>query len=237
MNRFSENTVPQHFAADEYRIRMIQLENGKREIATLYRAQGQESVAAVPLDFNAAFRLRVYYECLLPQVPDYSCGVAAAFTLAETIEHVMYFNTNYAHSDQELQHYDLAEFRKYRGRAGVVEGFIPNLQVRPGDYLLTVGIVPNQPGLHEFYELHFMQYPVHVRANGDQFPALHYPNVKFKHGPLDDEDARDAVTATMITAGSDAAAAVLPAGVVLDKEALAKIYRAMKRAANKNANE
>ena len=54
----------------------------------------------------------------------------------------MYLNTNYPHSDEEMKRYDEAEFRKYRGRKGVIEEHIHRLQVKPADYLLTVGLLP-----------------------------------------------------------------------------------------------
>jgi len=167
------------FSTGEYRILAIEVEGGQGQSTRLYRLNDPVRREPVELRFGEPFRLRVQYECMLPQVPDVSCGVAAAFTRADTMEHACYFNTNYPHSDEELQHYDQAEFRKYRGRSGVVEGTIQNLQMRPGDYLLTVGILPNAPSPHEFYELHYLQYRLSV--SGVDFPGAFYGNVKFEH--------------------------------------------------------
>ncbi|CAN0508545.1 unnamed protein product, partial [Phaeothamnion confervicola] len=95
--------------------------------------------------FGEPFRLRVSYECLTDEIPVASCGLAAAFT--STPEHlaIMYFNTNYPHSDQEMLNYDTAQFRQYRGRRGTVEAWISNLQVKPGNCLVSLGLLPNRP--------------------------------------------------------------------------------------------
>ncbi len=71
--------------------------------------------------FGEPLYLRVSYECLLPHLPEFSCGVAVAFNRISDFEAVMYFNTNYPHTDDELRDYFAAPFRKFIGQRGVVE--------------------------------------------------------------------------------------------------------------------
>lgn len=227
----SSNVAPKHFVSGEYRIRKIEIENGRGEFYTLYQIDADEAAKSATLDFGDSMRVRVHYECLLAQIPEDSCGVAGALTSAETIQQVMYFNTNYAHSDDEFRAYHFAEFRSYRGRAGVVEALIPHVQIKPGAYILSIGILPNQPGPHEFYELHLMLYTINVRPKGGTFPALFYPNVRFTNRLLDKGAADEPVTAKMLTAGRNAIAETMPPGVVLNDEALTRLFKEMKRAA------
>ena len=96
----------------------------------------------------------------------------------------MYFNTNYAHSDDELAHYFDVPFRKFLGRRGVIEAVIEPIQLRAGEYFVSLGILPNQPGVHEFYEYLHCQYKVIILPNGFDEPAVFYPNVSWSHGPV-----------------------------------------------------
>jgi hypothetical protein len=179
--------VDQHrfgFSTHEYRICSIRAVDGKGRTTTLF------SIGAVPrreltlLRFGESFRLQVDYECLMAELPDVSCGVAAAFTRTGDMQHIMYFNTNYPHSDEEMQYYCKQEFRQYIGRRGTVEAYIHRLQLKPDQYLLTVGILPNRPTPHEFYELHYLEYRIAVLSDGPDIPAAFYPNVKFRYEPL-----------------------------------------------------
>jgi hypothetical protein len=173
-----------HFNSGEYRICSIELEDSSGKVTTVY-CLGQPSQSEhTILQFGKPFQLRVEYECLLPQIPEFSCGVGCALTLVETMEHVMYFNTSKPHSDEELQHYFDADFRKYRGRHGVVEASIAKLQAKPSNYLLTVAIIENHPSEHVIYEIHYLQYPITVLSDGPDIPAAFYPNVKFRYEPL-----------------------------------------------------
>src|SRR4051794_4159968 len=101
----------EHFNSGEYRIINIELEDGLGSVTNLYAFPQHKRAQPTVLRFGEPFRLRVKYECMLPDLPDTSCGVAAALTLAGRVEHVMYFNTNYPHSDAEITQYSDADFR------------------------------------------------------------------------------------------------------------------------------
>src|SRR5262249_46422075 len=136
--------------------------------------------------FGELLRLRVSYECQLPQLPRYSCGLAVALNRVADFEAVMYFNTNYPHSDQEISSYFEAPFRKYIGRHGVVEAIIDPLQLRGGEYYVSLGILPNQPGAHEFYEYRHCQFVIKVVPNGFDEPSVFYPVVSWTNGPVEE---------------------------------------------------
>ena len=216
----------QYFNSGEYRICTIELEDGKGHPTSLYKRDVFLRSEPTELWFWEPFLIRVEYECLLPTIPESSCGVGCALTSAETMEHVMYFNTNRPHSDEELTRYHEAKFRQFRGRRGVVCGTIHRLQVKPSNYLLTVAIVSNQPGDPDIYEIHYLRYPIRVRSTSTEFPAKFYPSVCFRHGPLETP-----LSPTMLQAAQEVVARHLPSGVNLDEQALTELYLAMKRAA------
>ena len=152
----------QFFNSGEYRICTIELEDGRDHTTCLYKREVFLRSEPTELWFWEPFRIRVEYECMLPTIPESSCGVGCALTSAETKEHVMYFNTNRPHSDEELKRYHEAKFRQFRGRRGVVCGTVHRLQVKPSNYILTVAIVSNQPGDPDIYEIHYLRYPIRV---------------------------------------------------------------------------
>ena len=80
-------------------------------------------------------------------MPDVSCGLAVAVTSVPEHVAVMYFNTNYPHSDAEMLEYDQQPYRQYRAE-GVIEARIPYLQLKAGQYLLSVGLLPNSKDVH-----------------------------------------------------------------------------------------
>jgi ABC-type polysaccharide/polyol phosphate transport system ATPase subunit len=129
-------------------------------------------------------KLRVSYECLLAKLPEYSCGLAVAFNRTSDFEAVMYFNTNYAHSDEELAGYLDVSFRKFVGSKGVVEATIDPIQLRAGEYFVSLGILPNQPGMHEFYEYHHCAFRVRILPNGFDEPSVFYPMVSWTNKAL-----------------------------------------------------
>jgi hypothetical protein len=131
--------------------------------------------------FGEPLRLRVHYECLLDEVPDASCGLAVAFTSTPDHQAVMYFNTNYPHSDEEIARYDATPFRRYRGRRGVIEARIPAVQLKAGEYLVSLGILPNLQDFHQFYEYRHLAYRVAVLANGYPEPSVFYAHVEWSH--------------------------------------------------------
>jgi hypothetical protein len=240
---------PRLFSTAEYRILSIDLVDGAGQATTIFRLGQQASRESTIFEFGKSFGLRVDYECLLPDPPVLSCGVAAAFTRMGDMEPIMYFNTNYPHSDEEIQHYDDVEFRQYIGRRGSAEAYIPRIQLRPGTYLLTVGILPNQPTHHEFYELHYLQYPITVK--GQDIPAIFLPQVTFTHSPSEGDTAltntevahtpishsrftTEIITPLMLQTGITALRKYVSSLSSEPREVVTEIYLAMRRSAGAN---
>jgi ABC-type polysaccharide/polyol phosphate transport system ATPase subunit len=135
--------------------------------------------------YGEPMRVQVTYECLMSNLPRYSCGLAVAFNRISDFEAVMYFNTNYPHSDHELQDYFNVPFRTYVGRTGKIEAVVDPVQLRAGEYYVSIGILPNQPGPHEFYEYLHCQHRVRILANGFDEPSVFYPLVSWTNGPIE----------------------------------------------------
>ena len=166
----SSGAVSEPFSTGAYRIARVQFHDGAGNETTRFR-------------FGEPFILRVEYECLLDSEPDVSCGLAVAVTSVPEHVAVMYFNTNYPHSDAEMLEYDQQPYRKYRGRRGVIEARIPYLQLRAGQYLFSLGLLPNSRDVHQFYEYRHLMYRIDVLPNGYPEPSVFYPQVHWSNGP------------------------------------------------------
>jgi len=131
--------------------------------------------------FGGTLRIKVTYECLMAEAPQFSCGLAVAFNRLSDFEAVMYLNTNYPHSDAEMRDYHGESFRQVRAMCGVIEACVHPVQLRAGQYYVSLGILPNYPGPHEFYEYRHCHYVVTVLPNGFDEPAVFYPIVRWRH--------------------------------------------------------
>ena len=160
-----------HFSTNTYRITKVNFLDGAGNETNRFR-------------FWEPLTLRVEYECLVEAVPDVSCGLAVAVTSVSEHIAVMYFNTNYPHTDQEMHEYDRQLFRQYIGRAGVIEARIPFLQLKAGEYLVSLGLLPNSKVVHEFYEYRHMAYLITVLPNGYPEPSIFYPQVEWTNRPI-----------------------------------------------------
>ena len=166
-----ERAKNQHFSTGQYRIGQILFLDKNGRSTNIFR-------------FGEQMRMKVSYECLMSELPEYSCGLAVAFNRVSDFESVMYYNTSYPHSDEELQHYFDTPFRKYIGRTGQLEAVINPLQLRAGEYYVSLGILPNQPGPHEFYEYIRCHCRISVLASGFDEPSVFYPIVQWTNGPV-----------------------------------------------------
>jgi ABC-type polysaccharide/polyol phosphate transport system ATPase subunit len=161
----------QHFSTGQYQIDEILFLDKDGRCTNTFR-------------FGELMQLKVTYKCLMPELPQYSCGLAVAFNRVSDFESVMYFNSNYPHSDEELQTYFNVPFRTYLGRTGQLEAIIDLLQLRAGEYYVSLGILPNHPGPHEFYEYIRCHLRIIVLANGFDEPSVFYPIVRWTNGPI-----------------------------------------------------
>ena len=159
-----------HYSTGAYRITRIRFLDGSGRETMIFR-------------FGEVFRLQVAYERLLQDDAEISCGLAVAFNRASDFEAVMYFNTSYPHSDQEIVDYETRPFRLYKGRQGLIEARIEPLQIKAGEYHVSLGILPNTSTHHEFFEYLHCHFQVVVLPNGFDEPSVFYPMVTWSNGP------------------------------------------------------
>jgi len=140
--------------------------------------------------------VRVWYR-LDGEMPKETLGLAFGVNRASDMLPIAQFSTANATRDAELPEYEAAEFRKHPGKSGYIEVTLDPLQFAEGEYLFSVGLLPNQNGIVEFYEYHHLFYPIAIQRDG--FPlkgTVFYPMLQWKHQPgqlagaVSDSDAR-----------------------------------------------
>lgn len=129
-----------------------------------------------------ALVVRVHYRC--PQaVPVETLGMALALNRRSDLMSLCQFSTANVRKDSDHGHYHQAEFRRQAGEKGVIEARLDPLQLAEGDYLLSVGLLPNQPGATLYYEYHHLLYSFSVLRDGYPFGSVFYPMVSWRHEP------------------------------------------------------
>ncbi len=169
-----ESQNPNHYSTGIYRISRVRFLDAFGRETRIFR-------------FGDAFCLQVAYERLLETPAESSCGLAVAFNRTSDFEAVMYFNTVYPHSDDELVEYDSMPYRQFKGRQGVIEARIKPLQLTAGEYYVSLGILPNTAASFEFYEYMHCHFRVTVLSNGFNEPSVFYPIVSWSNGPVEQE--------------------------------------------------
>lgn len=127
--------------------------------------------------------VRVTYHCD-HDPPQESLGLAVAFNRAHDLVSVSQTSTSRVLRDSEVPVYHRAPFRLRPGRFGVIEARIDPIQFSDGQYIVSVGILPNIPSLSEFYEYHHYFYPITILRDGESlFGTAFYPMVTWTHTP------------------------------------------------------
>jgi len=134
--------------------------------------------------FGETLRLSVRYRWVGTGDPDQTIGLAVALHRKADMINVCHFNTNQVHSDGELADYNGPEWRLARHTKGRLEAIIQPLQLCEGRYLVSLGILPNVPGVSDFYEYHHCMYEISVGRNGYPEPTVFYPLVRWTNEEL-----------------------------------------------------
>jgi len=124
--------------------------------------------------------IRVTYECDGP-LPKESLGMALCINKPGDLASVNQFNTHCYRTDEDIVHYHQAKFRTPPAAHGVFEAHINPMQLNEGDYLLSIGLLPNIHGQWLFYEYHHLAYPFKVVNPGHPFGGSFAPLVEWKH--------------------------------------------------------
>lgn len=133
--------------------------------------------------FGEPMKLQVSYECQLSELPKVSCGMAASFNRTADLEACMYFSTTHIKDEQDERVFFDAPYRSVIGRRGIIEAIIDPVQLRAGEYYVSIGIVPNEPGAEDFYDCLRCHCTIRILPNGFDEPAAFYPLVSWTAGP------------------------------------------------------
>ena len=127
--------------------------------------------------------VRVWYHCEA-EIPEDTLGLALSVNRKADLEKISQFSTGRVTNDAELVNYEESPNRIQPGRTGYIEGRIEPLQLADGQYLVSVGLLPNHPETVNFYEYHHLFYPISVLRSGYPLSGLiYYPMVSWKHQP------------------------------------------------------
>jgi ABC-type polysaccharide/polyol phosphate transport system ATPase subunit len=137
---------------------------------------------SVQLTTTLPFTLRIDYHCK-GEPPADTLGIAIAVNRLGNLESVMQWFTQMIRPDETWQNYDSAPFRITPMRAGRIELNFPYTPMRQDEYILSVGLLPNQPGNWEFYEYRHLFYPFRVTDGGLGVGAPIYFEPRLVHLP------------------------------------------------------
>jgi hypothetical protein len=128
---------------------------------------------------GSRLRIEVKYRVEGPPV---SIGLAVGVNRRFGLESICQFSTSNPETDEEMSSYRAAPHRQTEGRSGTISAVLDPVQFSEGEYIFSVGILPNQPGVAEFYEYHHLAYTVTVLRDGHPLVGtVFYPMVTWEH--------------------------------------------------------
>ncbi len=95
-------------------------------------------------------------------VPEETLGVALAVNRLADLEPVFQWYSQFIRPDETPDLYGKAPFRVKPSRRGTIELAFGYAPFRQGNYILSIGLLPNAPGTWEFYEYRHFFYPFYV---------------------------------------------------------------------------
>lgn len=122
------------------------------------------------LSFLDPYTIRVEYRCD-GELPKETLGVAVAINQRSDLKPIMSWFSQNRLPDETPETYASAAFRKPPYRQGTIELRFPFAPFRPGEYFLSVGLLPNLPGTWSFYEYRHFFYTFSVEAPGFELGA------------------------------------------------------------------
>lgn len=126
-------------------------------------------------------RIRVFYRALQDHVGA-SMGLAVAIEREHDLILVTNFSTCNVADDNDLLDYRDTPYRQTKAvKSGYIEAVISPLQLLEGRYLISLGLIPNNPLEVEFYEYHHRRYQLIVSRSGYPSGALFYPILQWHH--------------------------------------------------------
>ncbi|MBS0274825.1 MAG: ATP-binding cassette domain-containing protein [Proteobacteria bacterium] len=122
------------------------------------------------LGFLDPYTVRVEYRCD-GALPKETLGVAIAINQRSDLKPIMSWFSHNRLPDETPETYLSAPFRKPPQQRGTIELRFPYAPFRPGEYFLSIGLLPNIPGAWSFYEYRHFFYTFSVEAPGFELGA------------------------------------------------------------------
>jgi ABC-type polysaccharide/polyol phosphate transport system ATPase subunit/SAM-dependent methyltransferase len=151
------------------------------------------------------FIVRVHYRCDGPP-PRETLGMALALNRKHDLLGVSQCYTQNLGPREDLKSYNYAPYRVRAGERGTIEATLTPLQLQPGEYLLSVGLLANVPCNWQFYEYHHFGYELCVSNPTDFFGALTYARASWRHQPAQ-AASTESVPAASVPAAAPSAVA------------------------------
>ena len=139
-------------------------------------------------------RLKLYEHALLRikyrvdgPLPDASLGVAISINNRLDLSSVAQFYTQNIRPFETRESYDAAPDRRKPARRGTLDLHFDYVPFRKGEYLLSIGLLPNEPATWEFYEYRHFYYPFFVEDAGMDLGAPVFLDLSLVHRPMEKE--------------------------------------------------
>jgi lipopolysaccharide transport system ATP-binding protein len=130
-------------------------------------------------------RLQVHYHTEQDNLGK-SMGLAVAIERESDLVLVTNFSTCNVASDAELLTYPNTPYRQTTAvKKGYIEAIISPLQLLEGRYLVSLGLIPNNPMEVAFYEYHHRRYRLIISRSGFPSGALFYPILEWNHKEIE----------------------------------------------------
>jgi ABC-type polysaccharide/polyol phosphate transport system ATPase subunit len=126
-------------------------------------------------------RIDVHYSCQ-GDIPEETLGLAMAFERESDLVLISQFGTVLPAGNETIDYYQ-APFRTRAARTGIISAVFNSLQMMNGEFLVSIGVLPNVPGTVDFYEYRHRSYKLSVIAAGYPSGAAYYPLVEWQHKP------------------------------------------------------
>jgi hypothetical protein len=91
------------------------------------------------------------------------------------------FNTHCYGNDDDIVRYQQAKYRTLPSNEGTFEARIAPVQLNEGEYLLSIGLLPNLHDQWCFYEYHHHAYSFKVTNSGWSYNGVFTPIVEWNH--------------------------------------------------------
>ena len=136
--------------------------------------------AASSITTTRPFGLRIVYTCE-GELPKDTLGTVVAVNRLSDLGSVFQWYTQFIRPDETRESFASAPFRPKVARRGVIDLAFASTPMRKDRYLLSVGLLPNQPGTWEFYEYRHLFYPFSVDDGGLDVGAPMFIEPRFSH--------------------------------------------------------